>query len=174
MSMDCKTPGNNKSMQLTATPYNQAMTSSILTLQLPSNQPFESVTPVFPPSYPAQARTFSMNINDVVQSSEVVAGEFDVILGMDWLVEDGAQIDCKKKKAPYRQIEFSIDLTPGVEPVSKAPYRLAPAEMKKLAKQLQELLDKVVIRPSVSPWGAPVLFVKKKDGSMRLASTIES
>ncbi|XP_063942643.1 uncharacterized protein LOC135150309 [Daucus carota subsp. sativus] len=53
-------------------------------------------------------------------------------------------------------------------PISKAPYRMAPVEMKELAKQLQELLEKGVIRPSVSPWGAPVLFVKKKDGSMRL------
>ena len=69
---------------------------------------------------------------------------------------------------PDRQIEFSINLAPGVEPISKAPYRMAPTKMKELAKQLQELLDKGVIRPSVSSWGAPVLFVKKKDGSMRL------
>ena len=69
---------------------------------------------------------------------------------------------------PDRQIEFTIELAPGTEPVSKAPYRMAPAEMKELAAQLQELLDKGVIRPSVSPWGAPVLLVKKKDGSMRL------
>ena len=69
---------------------------------------------------------------------------------------------------PDREIEFAIELAPGTEPVSKAPYRMAPVEMKELANQLQELLDKGVIRPSVSPWGAPVLFVKKKDGSMRL------
>ncbi|KAL8088870.1 hypothetical protein AgCh_038582 [Apium graveolens] len=69
---------------------------------------------------------------------------------------------------PDREIEFAIDLAPGTEPVSKAPYRMAPVEMKELAKKLQELLEKGVIRPSVSPWGAPVLFVKKKDGSMRL------
>ncbi|XP_074342131.1 uncharacterized protein LOC141679560 [Apium graveolens] len=56
-----------------AAPYNQAMTSSVPILQLPSNQPSESVTPVFPPSYLAQARTFNMNIKDAVQSSEVVA-----------------------------------------------------------------------------------------------------
>ncbi|KAL8103722.1 hypothetical protein AgCh_028069 [Apium graveolens] len=68
---------------------------------------------------------------------------------------------------PDREIEFSIDLMPEAEPISKAPYRMAPVEMKELAKQLQELLDKGVIRPSVSPWGAPVLFVKKKDESMR-------
>ena len=57
---------------------------------------------------------------------------------------------------------------PRAELVSKAPYRMDPIEMKELAKQLQELLDMRVIRPSVSPWGAPVLFVKKKDGTMRL------
>ena len=57
---------------------------------------------------------------------------------------------------------------PGTAPISKAPYRMAPAEMKELKAQLQDLLDKGSIRPSVSPWGAPVLFVKKKDGSIRL------
>lgn len=168
-------------------------------------------------------------------------GDFDIILGMDWLSEHEAQIDCRKKEVilrspngdkivfkgqrqtkmfltiteakrlmrqgcetylvhvvdtgkeaqkieeipvvnkfpdvfpdelpglpPDRQIEFAIDLAAGTEPVSKAPYRMAPTEMKELAIQLQELLEKGVIRPSVSPWGAPVLFVKKKDGSMRL------
>ncbi|XP_074335321.1 uncharacterized protein LOC141672562 [Apium graveolens] len=174
---DCKAPRNNKLVQLTAAPFNQAMTSSFPILQLPSNQPSESATPVFPPSYPAQAWTFNMNIKDAVQSSEVVAGtlsvnninakvifdsgatrsfvsesfigklnceiellveplsiilanqervsvkdvcprckveisgysfpaslipfqlgEFDIILGMDWLAEHGVQIDCKKKK----------------------------------------------------------------------------
>ncbi|KAI3702719.1 hypothetical protein L6452_28470 [Arctium lappa] len=69
---------------------------------------------------------------------------------------------------PDRQVEFRIDLVPGVTPIAKAPYRLAPAEMKELMVQLQELLDKGFIRPSTSPWGAPVLFVKKKDGSMRM------
>ncbi|RVW70653.1 Retrovirus-related Pol polyprotein from transposon 17.6 [Vitis vinifera] len=67
-----------------------------------------------------------------------------------------------------REVEFTIDLVPGTGPMSKAPYRMAPMELKELKVQLQELLDKGFIRPSVSPWGAPVLFVKKKDGSMRL------
>nr|APU93382.1 putative gag-pol polyprotein [Marshallia obovata] len=67
-----------------------------------------------------------------------------------------------------REIEFQIDLVPGAKPVARAPYRLAPAEMKELMMQLQDLLDKGFIRPSISPWGAPVLFVKKKDGSMRM------
>ncbi|XP_074342767.1 uncharacterized protein LOC141680439 [Apium graveolens] len=69
---------------------------------------------------------------------------------------------------PDREIEFTIGLAPGTQPISKAPYRMALIEMKELAIQLQELLEKGVIRPSMSPWGAPVLFVKKKDGSMRL------
>ncbi|GJS74061.1 hypothetical protein Tco_0706902 [Tanacetum coccineum] len=67
---------------------------------------------------------------------------------------------------PPRQVEFHIDLIPGAAPVARAPYRLAPSEMKELSKQLQELSEKGFIRPSSSPWGAPVLFVKKKDGSI--------
>ncbi|GKF97225.1 hypothetical protein Tco_0293046, partial [Tanacetum coccineum] len=69
---------------------------------------------------------------------------------------------------PPRQVEFRIDLIPGATPVARAPYRLAPTEMKELSKQLQELLEKGFIRPSSSPWGAPVLFVKKKDGSFQM------
>ncbi|KAL4010633.1 hypothetical protein IC575_030136 [Cucumis melo] len=69
---------------------------------------------------------------------------------------------------PHREVEFAKELEPGTVPISRAPYRMAPAELKELKVQLQELLDKGFIRPSVSPWGAPVLFVKKKDGSMRL------
>ncbi|GJR47130.1 putative reverse transcriptase domain-containing protein [Tanacetum coccineum] len=69
---------------------------------------------------------------------------------------------------PPRQVEFRIDLILGAAPVARAPYRLAPSEMKELSKQLQELLEKGFIRPSSSPWGAPVLFVKKKDGSFRI------
>ncbi|GJW94507.1 putative reverse transcriptase domain-containing protein [Tanacetum coccineum] len=67
-----------------------------------------------------------------------------------------------------RQVEFQIDLIPGAAPVARAPYRLAPSEMKELSKQLKELSDKGFIRPSSLPWGAPVLFVKKKDGSFRM------
>jgi len=67
-----------------------------------------------------------------------------------------------------RDIDFSIDLVPGSVPVSKAPYRLNILELQELKAQLQELIDKKYIRPSVSPWGAPVLFVKKKDGTLRL------
>ena len=65
-------------------------------------------------------------------------------------------------------MEFTIDLALGLAPISKAPYRMAPMELKELKIQLQELLYKGFIRLSVSPWGAPVLFVKNTDGSMRL------
>ncbi|GKD16443.1 putative reverse transcriptase domain-containing protein [Tanacetum coccineum] len=67
-----------------------------------------------------------------------------------------------------RPVEFQIDLIPRAAPVARAPYRLAPSEMKEFSEQLQELSDKGFIRPSSSPWGAPVLFVKKKDGSFRM------
>ncbi|GKB74221.1 putative reverse transcriptase domain-containing protein [Tanacetum coccineum] len=69
---------------------------------------------------------------------------------------------------PTRKEEFQIDLVPGATSVAQAPYRLAPSKMKKFSEQLQELSDKGFIRPSSSPWGAPVLFVKKKYGSFRM------
>ncbi|GJY77406.1 putative reverse transcriptase domain-containing protein [Tanacetum coccineum] len=69
---------------------------------------------------------------------------------------------------PPRQVEFQIDLVPGDAPVARAPYRLAPSEMREFSIQLQELLEKGFIHQSTSPWGAPVLFVKKKDGFFRM------
>ncbi|XP_077223986.1 uncharacterized protein LOC143858257 [Tasmannia lanceolata] len=73
---------------------------------------------------------------------------------------------------PSREVEFTVDLAPGTMPISKAPYRMAPLEMKELKSQLEELLEKGFVRPSVSPWGAPVLFVKKKDGTVVFALKI--
>ncbi|GJU55649.1 putative reverse transcriptase domain-containing protein [Tanacetum coccineum] len=69
---------------------------------------------------------------------------------------------------PIREIEFRIELIPGATPVAKSPYRLAPSEMEELSGQLKELQDKGFIRPSLSPWGVPVLFVKKNYGSFRM------
>ena len=69
---------------------------------------------------------------------------------------------------PKRGIDFTIELLPGVAPVSKTPYRMRTPEMLELKMQLQDLLEKKYIIPGVSPWGAPVLFVKKKDGTLRL------
>ena len=68
---------------------------------------------------------------------------------------------------PDREIDFGIDVVPGVDPISKAPYRMSPIELQELKTQLEELQNKGFIRPSILPWGAPVLFVKKKDGTMR-------
>ena len=69
---------------------------------------------------------------------------------------------------PDRDIEFVIDLVPGTAPIYKRPYRMAANQLAELKEQLQELLDKDYIRPSSSPWGAPVIFVPKKDGTQRM------
>ncbi|GJV61118.1 putative reverse transcriptase domain-containing protein [Tanacetum coccineum] len=119
-------------------------------------------------------------------------GSFDVIIGMDWLSYHRSVIDCYEKIVCIplpngkilevqdvfpddlsglplvREIEFHIDLILGTSPVVKSPYRLAPSEMLELSNQLKELQKKGFIRPSHSPWGAPVLFVKKKNGAMRM------
>ena len=67
-----------------------------------------------------------------------------------------------------REVDLAIEIVPGTVPMFRAPYRMAPKELKELKSQFQEILDKGFIRPSVSPWGAPVLFVKKKDGTLRM------
>jgi hypothetical protein len=69
---------------------------------------------------------------------------------------------------PECDIEFIIDLLPGTAPIAKRPYRMSVGELEKLKKQLKELLDKGYIRPSSSPWGAPIIFVEKKDGTQRM------
>ncbi|GKE42436.1 putative reverse transcriptase domain-containing protein, partial [Tanacetum coccineum] len=116
-------------------------------------------------------------------------GSFDVIIGMDWLSNNKVEIICHGKKQEkivvvrdfpevflddlsglpsIREIEFRIELIPRATPVAKSPCRLEPSELEELSGQLKELQDKGFIRPSSSPWGAPVLFVKKKDGSFRM------
>ncbi|GJR08626.1 hypothetical protein Tco_0791278 [Tanacetum coccineum] len=99
------------------------------------------------------------------------------LFGVDIRQERGGQFGRKTNEVfpedllglhPARPVEFQIDLILGAAPVAQAPYRLAPSEMKELSEQLQELSDKGFIRPSSSPWGAPVLFIKKKDGSFRM------
>ena len=72
------------------------------------------------------------------------------------------------KVPPERGIDFGIDLFPNNQPISIPSYRMDPTELKELKEQLKELLDKGFIRPSISLWGAPVLFVKKKDGFLRM------
>ncbi|KAL0544458.1 hypothetical protein IC582_019573 [Cucumis melo] len=105
-----------------------------------------------------------------ILSSVVDTREADVSLSSEPVVRDYPDVFPEELPGlpPHREVEFAIELEPGTVPISRAPYRMAPAELKELKVQLQELLDKGFIRPSVSPWGAPVLFVKKKDGSMRL------
>ncbi|GJW35159.1 putative reverse transcriptase domain-containing protein [Tanacetum coccineum] len=117
-------------------------------------------------------------------------GSFDVVISMDWLSKYHARIIYDEKVVhipiddetliirvfpedlpglpPVLQVEFQIDLIPGATPIARAPYRLPPLEMHELSNQLQELVDRGFIRPSNSPWGAPVLFLKKKDGSFRM------
>nr|GEU46887.1 putative reverse transcriptase domain-containing protein [Tanacetum cinerariifolium] len=121
-------------------------------------------------------------------------GSFDVIIGMDWLTKNHAVIVCDEKivRIPYRnkilivqgdksdekksmlsiiscvKAHKYMEKVPGAVPVARAPYRLAPSEMQELSTQLQELSDKGFIRPCFSPWEALVLFVKKKDGSLRV------
>ena len=69
---------------------------------------------------------------------------------------------------PHRDVDFGIELHPGTSPISMTPHRMAPVELQELRFHLQELLDKGFIRPSTSPWGAPVMFSKKKDKILRL------
>ncbi|GJQ93007.1 putative reverse transcriptase domain-containing protein [Tanacetum coccineum] len=124
-------------------------------------------------------------------------GSFDVIIVMDWLSNHKAEIICHEKVVriplldgnkrfvwvrdfpevflddlsglpPFREFEFRIELIPRVVPIAKSPYRLAPSGLEEFSGQLKELQEKGFIRPSSSPWGAPILFVKKKDGSFRM------
>lgn len=69
---------------------------------------------------------------------------------------------------PHREVDLFIELTPGEKPASKEPYRMSTPNLVKLKFQLKEMFDKGYIRPTVSPWGAPKLFVKKKYGTLRL------
>ncbi|KAL4016769.1 hypothetical protein IC575_024426 [Cucumis melo] len=105
-----------------------------------------------------------------ILASVVDTKEVDVSLSSEPVVRDYPDVFPEELPGlpPHREVEFAIELKPGTVPISRAPYRMAPTELKELKVQLQELLDKGFIRPSLSPWGAPVLFVKKKDGSMRL------
>ncbi|KAL0560669.1 hypothetical protein IC582_001079 [Cucumis melo] len=105
-----------------------------------------------------------------ILASVVDTREVGVSLSSEPVVRDYPDVFPEKLPGlpPHREVEFAIELESDTVPISRAPYRMAPAELKELKVQLQELLDKGFIRPSVSPWGAPVLFVKKKDGSMRL------
>nr|GEV16142.1 putative reverse transcriptase domain-containing protein [Tanacetum cinerariifolium] len=105
------------------------------------------------------------NSNVVTDLMPIELGSFDVIIGMDGLRRYHAVIVCDAKlvRSPYGNETLIFRGDERAAPVAQAPYRLAPSEMKELSEQLQELSDKGFIRPSSSPWGAPVMFVKKKD-----------
>ncbi|KAL0561158.1 hypothetical protein IC582_001578 [Cucumis melo] len=105
-----------------------------------------------------------------ILTSVVDTREVDVSLSSEPVVRDYSDVFPEELPGlpPHREIEFAIELEPGTVLISRASYRMAPAELKELKVQLHELLNKDFIRPSVSPWGPSVLFVKKKDGSMRL------
>ncbi|GJV61471.1 hypothetical protein Tco_1467571 [Tanacetum coccineum] len=126
----------------------------------------------------------------------VELGSFNVIIGIDWLTKYHTVIVCDEKlvhvpfgneilifrgdgsnNGPHSRLfghstnptsGISIDLVPRAAPLARAPYRLASSEMNELSDQLQELFNKGFIRPRSSPWGAPILFVKKKDGSFQM------
>nr|GFB31933.1 putative reverse transcriptase domain-containing protein [Tanacetum cinerariifolium] len=138
----------------------------------------------------AQGRVYALGGRDASPDSNVITAQKYLSMGCDVFLANGTTKEAKDKSEekrledvpivrdfrkvflkdlpgipPARPVEFQIDMVPGAVPVARAPYRLAPLEMKELAKQLQELSDKGFIRPIYSPWGAPVLFVKKKDES---------
>nr|GEU50041.1 putative reverse transcriptase domain-containing protein [Tanacetum cinerariifolium] len=120
-----------------------------------------------------------LNINPIkigasyeIDLMPIELGTFDVIIGMYWLFKHDAVIICDEKvvRIPYgnEMLIVKSNKVPRATPVARAPYRLAPSKMREFSIQLQELLEKGFIHPSLSPWGAPVLFVKKKDGSFRM------
>ncbi|KAL4037992.1 hypothetical protein IC575_001595 [Cucumis melo] len=102
-----------------------------------------------------------------ILASVVDTREADVSLSSEPVVRDYPDVFPEELPGlpPHREVEFAIELEPGTVPISRAPANGPRIERIKVRT---ELLDKGFIRPSVSPWGAPVLFVKKKDGSMRL------
>ncbi|XP_073279525.1 uncharacterized protein [Primulina huaijiensis] len=102
---------------------------------------------------------FLASVVDITREGSGIMSDIDIVRDyLDVFADDVPGLP------PDREVEFVIDIVPGTAPISKAPYRMAPTKMKELKSPLQELLDKGFIRPSSSPWGAPVLFVKKKNG----------
>ncbi|GKB84273.1 hypothetical protein Tco_0956545 [Tanacetum coccineum] len=139
----------------------------------------------------ARGRAFMLGAEEARQDPNIVMGVEPSDLGFSYETEiaSGQLVEINKQKQkeivavrdypkvfpddllgllPNREIEFRIELVPGAISVAKSPYRVGPSEMKELSGQLKELQDKGFIRPSSLPWGAPVLFVKKKDGSFRM------
>ncbi|GJS46865.1 putative reverse transcriptase domain-containing protein [Tanacetum coccineum] len=127
---------------------------------------FQELTLIYlmPVELELQWERISVDSYLMFKSSRVHGKKMLDLLSTDIRQERGGQVGRTTNKG----LEFQINLIPGATPVARAPYRLAPSEMKELSEQLQELSDKGFIRPSSLPWGASVLFVKKKDGSLRM------
>src|SRR4051812_30143054 len=104
-----------------------------------------------------------MLIASMEVKEKVVRSELPVVCDFPEVFPDDV-----RELSPEREVEFAIELISGTSLVSMAPYRMSASELAKLKSQLEELLEKEFIRPSVSPWGAPILLVMKKEGSMRL------
>ncbi|GKD86051.1 putative reverse transcriptase domain-containing protein, partial [Tanacetum coccineum] len=151
-------------------------------------------------------RNYPLRVGDNIHFANLLPlemSDFDIILGMDWLTQYRATIDCHTKRVIFGDLnnpefiyhgsrpgnpikiisalkartlishgceEFTIELIRDAQPISKAPYRMTPVELKELKDQLQELLERGFNRPSKSSCGTPVLVVKKKDSSMRLCT----
>jgi hypothetical protein len=100
-------------------------------------------------------------MEDPMKDKEAILEDYSILRGFEDVFEELPRLP------PKRDIDFSIDLMIGAAPVSKTPYRMSIPELKELQVQLEELLKKGCICPSVSPWGTLVIFVKKKDGMLR-------
>ncbi|GJS84833.1 putative reverse transcriptase domain-containing protein [Tanacetum coccineum] len=116
-----------------------------------------------------RGRAYNVNVNAAEASRDPKQNVKSSIVNPSYVIEitDGKKVEVDRiirGLPPHRQVEFRIDLIPEAMLVAKSPYRLAPSEMQELSGQLQELQDKDFIRHSHSPWGAPMLFVKKKYG----------
>lgn len=110
-----------------------------------------------------------MILASVKAESKIVIGELPVVCDFPEVLLDN--ID---ELSSERKVEFTIDLVPGTNPISMAPYCMSVSELNELKKQLEDLLEKKFVRLNVSPWGDSMLLVKKKDGSMRLVLTTDS
>jgi hypothetical protein len=111
--------------------------------------------------YKKGCQLFTAHVEEASTYEVAKIGDHDVLIEFKDIFQEVPGLPLK------RDIKFSINLMPGAAPVSKTPYRMSMSELKELQLQLEEILKKGYIHPSVSPWGAPVLFVKKKDGTMR-------
>ena len=122
------------------------------------------------PVFLAVVRSVTENERNVMEKNEKeVKTEYPVQVGE--ILRDFSDVfpkDLPKELPPQREVDHRIELIPGAEPPHRAPYRMSPQGLDELRKQLKDLTEKGYIRPSVSPFGAPVLFVPKKDGGVRM------